>query len=236
MLAASPLAAKIALPADIAAAQVDDEFRCIANWTVLLTMQSREPNADLKSISAHSDRLDPFVSEVQNKFVDVYRMTNADMSPIFAAHAKAAKSAYENDKAATLTEQDRRCIPIIEAREAIRTPHSPQRCAALIRADAILSSLSGVTQDSQGQIQDMPNPVAIMGLVQSVRWEKWAIRSLIKTGNKEAAAQKMLASEKKLLEKETKAARKAGRAIVFDRLDCERRFVADNPAAKPPAN
>lgn len=236
MLVTSPLAAKSILPPDTEAARADEEFRCIVDWTVLLTLQSREPGADIKPLSARADRIDPFISEVQNKFVDVYRMTDADMSPIFSARVKMTKTAYEKEKAATVTEQDARCAPQLEAREAARVPHSPQRCATLVRADAILSSLPGVTWGPQGQIQAMPNPVGIVGLFEAIQWEKWAIRSLIKAGDKEAVAKKMLASEKKLLENETKAARKTGRAIVFDRLDCQRRFVADNPATKPAAN
>jgi hypothetical protein len=231
-LAVGSLSAKTRPPPDVSGAKADGELRCVANWASLLVVQAREPDADTKAILAMADRIDPFVSEVQNKVIDVYHMTDADTGPILAAYMKEAKAAYESDKATTVANHALNCVPVLEAREAVRIPHTPLRCAALLRSDAMLASFSGIKINPGGQIDVAPDFAGIAGLVESTRWERWALNTVMAAGSKEKQAQKLLADEKKRLAKEVKEARKNGRAVVFDRLNCRQRYKAAAPSTK----
>jgi hypothetical protein len=230
--ALSPVAAKPKVVADLAGAEVDPEFRCVSQWMTLFALKPPQSDSEKKSALAWLDRLDPFVSEAQNHLIDHYHVTGKDVSAVFVKHRDSTKSEYQRDPGATPTAVAMQCDGLLSLREAARVPTTPQRCWALMSGNAMGEMLRGATAATNREDQIGLAMPGLLGMLSTLPWRKWAKAELIKAGNAEKVAEKMMMAEKKAVDKDQDQALRLGRAVVFDKANCEQRFQAYSAAKK----
>jgi hypothetical protein len=225
--------AKDTTPSDVAGAIADIEFQCVSQWVGWAMLQKPSTDEERKPLLAWVDRLDPYMAEVQNHLVDQYRVTPQDLQPSISKIIDAIKLDYERDPAGTTKAINERCDPLIEAREAVRAVASPQRCWAL-KHSASMSGMLGsgglklpITDETMAAA--MP---AMLSLLGTQMWRRWAKAELVKSGQREKEAEKQIMAEQKLVQKERTDAIKQGRGVVFDETNCRKRYEAYRASTK----
>ncbi len=236
-LACSPILAKPKLVADIAGAKTDSEFRCVSQWMALIMLTPLESADDRKAATVWIDRLDPFTGEVQNHMIDRYHLGKTDFGPIFGVHRDATKAEYDRDPKAASSHVMTQCVGFLSAREAARSPTSPQRCWALQHAGAMGSMLTAAPPaKGSGDVVTAMMP-GMVGMLGTVMWRKWAKAELLQSGKSEKEAEKLIMTEKKAVDKDMKSAMTTGRAVVFDKPGCQKQYDTYRASKAPaPAN
>jgi hypothetical protein len=216
--------AKPASVPDLQGAEGDMEARCASKAIAILVQQTREPDADRKTLEAKADRLAIFQAEISQKLLNQYGVTPEQFNPIYAKAQDEALAEYAADKAATVASNEQLCEPLMSNREATRVPASPERCFAAQVSDARQSMVGGLqlggTRD-QLISSAMPN---MLNLLVSTQWRKWAKAELLKSGKNAGQIDKLLKVEQAKYDKEVKTASKAGYRVAVDHRNCKARF------------